>query len=74
MRPKSFRVRSFGADGTVVLEDGRELQAVVSESGSLGAMPRTDKDRFSVLDQVVPLGLDQSHPVEKFDLSGLDQV
>lgn len=50
---KFVRVRAFMPDGTVMLEDGREMQAVLSSNGALGAVPRTDADRAAMLDQVV---------------------
>lgn len=63
-----INVRSFGPDGTITLEDGREMQAVVAPSGALGVRPKVVEDHVSALDQTGPaqkppdlksLGLDQ---------------
>lgn len=54
--PKFHRVRSFNPDGSVTLDDGREMQGVVSATtGALGVRPKTDGDRISAIDQYVPL-------------------
>lgn len=66
--PGLRRVRSFGHDGTVVLDDGSEMQAWVNSAGALGVRPKQREDVTAHLDQVGPIP-DKTY----FDISGLDQ-
>lgn len=60
-------------NATAMLEDGREMKLVMSETGSLGLRPIDTADHLAGLDQNVgPAGAPQ--PVATFDLSGLDQT
>lgn len=63
---KPVRVRSFLPDGTVMLEDGREMQAVMASNGALGVRPKVIDDHISAIDQHAPM--------PAIDLSGLDQT
>lgn len=64
-------------DGTVLLEDGREMVAVVSDTGSLGVRAKQVTDHLAALDQYISPGLGLE-PVmaakNHFDTSGLDQA
>lgn len=59
-------VRSINPDGTAILDDGREMQIVMSPSGALGMRPITVEDHVSALDQI-----GQPPPIK---ITGLDQV
>jgi hypothetical protein len=49
---KFARVRSLHLDGTVMLDDGREMQLVASNStGALGVIPKTVEEHIAALDQ-----------------------
>lgn len=74
--PGLRRVRSFGPDGSVVLEDGSEMQAYVNPAGVLGVRPKTREDVTSHLDQYAgpPRAEPAGPPPNYFDISGLDQT
>lgn len=62
------RVTAFHPNGMVVLEDGREMQAIVAANGALGVRKATPQDHEAGIDQhAIPA---RSY----FDISGLDQV
>lgn len=69
MARKNVRVMSL-VNGIARLEDGREMQLVMADTGSLGLVPLTREDHMASLDQesspvvkrpptLVELGLDQ---------------
>lgn len=66
------RIRSIQPDGTAFLEDGTEMQLVVSETGSLGVRPKVMDDRMMALDQY-PTDQTPQSTANHFDTSGLDQ-
>lgn len=79
--PKFHRISAFMPDGTVLLDDGREMQGVVSATtGAMGVRPKTDGDRISSIDQYVPLPGDPTHdqagppPIPSLAELGLDQT
>lgn len=72
-RRQYVRVRSFLGDGTVVLEDGREMQAWMSETGTLGVMPKVVEDQIAQLDQYLANGQGEMPPLPKISELGLDQ-
>lgn len=78
MSRKLRRVQSFMPDGTVLLEDGSVMQAVVSDTGALGVRVKTQDDRISALDQYVGVpGLEpvaMMSPAQVIASAGLDQV
>jgi hypothetical protein len=68
---KVIQVRSLTLGGTVFLEDGREMQLVVDQRGSLGVIPKTNEHHASVVDQHAPLTYDGPPSLSEL---GLDQV
>ena len=65
-----LRVKAFMPDGTIVLENGDEMQAVVSSTGALGVRPKVEDDHIASLDQA-PLESAQWPPDPR--TLGLDQ-
>jgi hypothetical protein len=73
--PRLRRVVAFHPDGSLTLEDGSEMQAVVSESGALGARAKVREDFTAQLDQHVgpPSEVRSEPPLPSIESLGLDQ-
>lgn len=72
---KLLRVTAFHPDGSLTLEDGSEMQAVISESGSLGARAKVREDFTAQLDQHIgpPSEVRREPPLPSIESLGLDQ-
>lgn len=75
MSSKLVRVRSLNLDGTASLEDGRQMQLVMRDTGALGLVPLRVEDHLAQLDQHVGTVDQGQAPVASYpDLSHLDQT